>query len=68
MDGAKDVGDGHMEVTQDPCGVRVGAVQKKFESVEEIERTLLPWFTDIRIGSCGDDCWGSAVHLWLVVC
>jgi SAM-dependent methyltransferase len=68
MDGAKDLGDGHMEITRDPYGVRVGAVLRKFESVEEIERTLSPWFTDIRIGSCRDDYWGSAVHLWLVVC
>jgi SAM-dependent methyltransferase len=68
MEGARDLGDGHMEITHDPYGVRVGAILKKFDSPEEIERTLAPHFTDIRIGSCRDDFWGSKVHLWLVAC
>lgn len=68
LEGAKDLGDGHVEVTQDPYGVRVGAVLRKFDSPEEIERALSPWFTDISIGSCRDDYWGSKVHLWFVVC
>jgi ubiquinone/menaquinone biosynthesis C-methylase UbiE len=68
MDGAKDLGGGHMEITQDPYGVRVGAVLKKFDSEEEIKQALAPWFADIRIGSCRDDYWGSKVHLWFVVC
>jgi SAM-dependent methyltransferase len=68
MDGAKDLGDGHMEITRDPYGVRVGAILKKFDSETEIERYLAPHFTDIRIGSCRDEYWGSKVHLWLVAC
>jgi SAM-dependent methyltransferase len=66
MDGAKDLGDGHMEIARDPYGVRVGAILKKFDSEAEIERYLTPHFSDIRIGSCRDDYWGSKVHLWLV--
>jgi ubiquinone/menaquinone biosynthesis C-methylase UbiE len=68
MDGAKDLGDGHMEITQDPYGVRVGAILKKFDNEEQIRSALEPWFTDIRIGSCLDDYWGDKVHLWFVVC
>ncbi len=68
MDGAVDLGDGHMKITQDPYGVRVGAILKKFDNPEEIEQSLSPHFTDIRIGSCCDDYWGDKVHLWLVVC
>lgn len=68
MEGARDLGDGHMQITQDPYGVRVGAILKKFDSPEEIERYLAPKYADIRIGSCRDDYWGSKVHLWLVVC
>lgn len=68
MENAQDLGDGHMRITQDPYGVRVGAVLKKFDNPEEIEHALSPWFTDIRIGSCRDDYWGSKVHLWFVVC
>lgn len=68
MENALDMGEGHMRITQDPYGVRVGAILKKFDSPEEIEHALSPWFTDIRIGSCRDDYWGSKVHLWFVVC
>jgi ubiquinone/menaquinone biosynthesis C-methylase UbiE len=68
MEGAKDLGNGHMEITQDPYGVRVGAILKKFDTPIEIEDYLTPNFADIRIGSCRDDYWGSKVHLWLVVC
>ncbi|RDB07820.1 class I SAM-dependent methyltransferase [Runella aurantiaca] len=68
LENAKDLGNGHMEVTRDPYGVRVGQVLKKFDSVEEIEKELAPWFTDITVGSCRDDYWGSKVHLWLIVC
>ncbi len=68
MDNAIDEGDGHMRITQDPYGVRVGAMLKKFDSEPEIIAALDPWFTDIQIGSCRDDYWGSLVHLWFVVC
>jgi len=68
MENAVDLGGGHMEITQDPYGVRVGAILKKFDNPDEIEQALAPHFTDIRIGSCCDDYWGSKVHLWLVVC
>ena len=68
MDEAIDQGAGYMQITQDPYGVRVGAVLKKFDSKEEIMTALNPLFEDIRIGSCKDDYWGSLVHLWFVVC
>jgi ubiquinone/menaquinone biosynthesis C-methylase UbiE len=68
MDDAKDLGDGHMQVTKDPYGIRVGDILKKFDSPKEIERYLSPSFKDIRIGSIQGDYWGSKVHLWLVVC
>ncbi|RYG62366.1 MAG: class I SAM-dependent methyltransferase [Alphaproteobacteria bacterium] len=68
MDDAEDTGNGHMRITQDPYGVRVGAILKKFDNEEQIIEALSPWFTDIRIGSCKDDYWGSKVHLWFVVC
>lgn len=66
MEAAKDLGAGHMEITQDPYGVRVGAILKKFDDPAEIESYLAPQFCNIRIGSCRDDFWGSKVHLWLV--
>jgi SAM-dependent methyltransferase len=66
--GAIDRGDGHMEITSDPYGVRNGAVLKQFEREQDIESTLAPWFTEIRIGSCRNDFWGIDEHVWTVVC
>jgi SAM-dependent methyltransferase len=66
--GAKDLGDGHMEIANDPYGVRNGYVLKKFDSEAEIRETLSPAFTDCEIGSCRNDFWGIDEHVWIVVC
>jgi SAM-dependent methyltransferase len=66
--GAVDRGEGHMEITNDPYGVRNGDVLKKFDSPSEIESALGRWFTDFHIGSCRNDFWGIDEHVWTVVC
>jgi len=60
--------EGHLEVTQDPYGVRVGQKMRGFANEDDIKKTLEPWFTDITIGSSKADYWGEDVHLWLVSC
>ena len=66
--GAGDLGEGHMQITNDPYGVRNGYVLKAFGSAEDIERTLSPWFVDFRVGACRSDWWGIEEHVWIVVC
>ncbi len=66
--GARDLGDGHMEIANDPYGLRNGYVLKKFDSEAEIEAALSPAFTAIEIGSCRNDFWGIEEHVWTVVC
>jgi SAM-dependent methyltransferase len=68
MRGAKDLGDGHMEIANDPYGVRNGYVLKKFDSEAEIRAALSPAFADFEIGSCRNDFWGIEEHVWVVVC
>jgi SAM-dependent methyltransferase len=68
MRGAKDLGDGHMEITNDPYGVRNGCVLRKFDSESEIRSVLSPAFTDFEIGSCRNDFWGIDEHVWIAVC
>ncbi len=68
MRGAKDLGDGHMEIANDPYGVRNGYVLKKFDSEAEIQAALSPAFADFEIGSCRNDFWGIEEHVWVVVC
>jgi SAM-dependent methyltransferase len=68
MRGAKDLGDGHMEIANDPYGVRKGYVLKKFDTEAEIRSALSPAFADFAIGSCRNDFWGIDEHVWVVVC
>jgi SAM-dependent methyltransferase len=68
MRGARDLGDGHMEIANDPYGVRNGYVLKNFDSEAEIRAALSPAFGDFEIGSCRNDFWGIEEHVWVVVC
>ena len=68
MRGARDLGGGHMEIANDPYGVRNGYVLKKFDTEAEIETALSPLFSDLEIGSCRNDFWGIDEHVWVVVC
>jgi len=68
LNGARDLGDGHMEITSDPYGVRNGSVLKKFDHEAEIEESLAPLFGDFAIGSCRNDFWGIEEHVWIAVC
>jgi SAM-dependent methyltransferase len=66
--GARDHGDAHMEIANDPYGVRNGIILKKFDRDAEIRKALSPTFTDFAIGSCRNDFWGIEEHVWIVVC
>jgi SAM-dependent methyltransferase len=68
MRGAKDLGDGHMEIANDPYGVRNGYVLRNFDSEAEVRAALSPAFADFEIGSCRNDFWGIEEHVWVVVC
>lgn len=68
MRGAKDRGDGHMEIVNDPYGVRNGSILKKFDNDAEIAAALSPWFEGFAIGSCRNDFWGIEEHVWIAVC
>jgi SAM-dependent methyltransferase len=66
--GARDLGDRHMEIANDPYGVRNGYVLRAFADDREIEAALGSWFADFRIGSCRNDFWGIEEHVWTIVC
>lgn len=68
MSGATDLGGGHMQIANDPYGVRNGYVLKKFDDVPEIEAALAGSFHGVRAGSCRNDFWGIEEHVWTVVC
>ena len=66
--GAKDLGAGHMRVTNDPYEIRNGSILKKFDDPQEIATELGGHFQDFHIGSCRNDFWGIEEHVWCVVC
>ena len=68
LHGARDLGGGHVEITNDPYGMRTGCIMKKFDNEDQIHAAVAPWFTDVRIGSCRNDFWGIDEHVWIVVC
>jgi SAM-dependent methyltransferase len=68
MRGAQDLGDGHMQIRNDPYGVRNGSILKKFDREADIIGALSPAFEDFAIGSCRNDFWGIEEHVWIVVC
>lgn len=68
LSGARDLGGGHMQVANDPYGIRNGYVLKTFHSEADIHATLASAFVDARIGSCRNDFWGIVEHVWTVVC
>jgi SAM-dependent methyltransferase len=68
FNGAIDRGDGHMEIRNDPYGIRNGYLLKKFDNAADIESALGRWFTGFQIGACRNDFWGIEEHVWTVVC
>jgi SAM-dependent methyltransferase len=68
MRGAQDLGDGHMQIRNDPYGVRNGSILKKFDRESDIKDALSPAFEDFAVGSCRNDFWGIEEHMWIVVC
>ncbi len=68
MDGAIDLGDGHMQISNDPYGVRNGTIMRRFDSEADIVAAIAPHFTAARIGSARNDWWGIEERVWIVVC
>ena len=68
MQGRSDLGDGHMEIANDPYGVRNGHLMKKFDTAADVEATVIPYFKDARIGVARNDWWGIDEQVWIVVC
>lgn len=67
-EGARNQGDGHLEITNDPWGMRNGYVFRSFADPEEVRCTLADYFDSFSIGLCCDDYFGLRVNVFLVVC
>lgn len=60
--------DGHVEIRNDPWGLRNGYLFKWFQSENDIQRTFSPFFDALSIGLCCDNFYGAQINFWLLVC
>ncbi len=59
---------GHVEIRNDPWGLRNGYLFKWFTSERDIEETFSPLFDHLSIGLCCDNYYGVQINVWLLVC
>ena len=59
---------GHMEITNDPLGLRNGTIFRAFETKEEIIHEFSPHFEKFSLGACEDDFFGLQQDIWIMAC
>lgn len=64
----KDIGDGHVMITNDPFGMRNGYIFRRFQSKEEIREKFSSYFEKFSFGYCEDDYYGLQHNHYLMVC
>lgn len=65
---AKQLADGHYEITNDPYGLRNGTLFRVFRSQQEIRKVFSRYFCNFNIGYCNDLFWGIHQKVWILVC
>ncbi len=64
----KPLGDGHVEITCDPLGLRNGTIFRVFETKQDIIDTFGQYFENLTIGGCDDEYFGIQQNVWTLVC
>lgn len=60
--------DGHVEIRNDPWGLRNGYIFKWFRHEQDVTESFGPWFEDFAIGACRNDYFGVQIDMFLLVC
>jgi len=60
--------DGHVEIRNDPWGLRNGYVFRRFRSEEDVREAFSPYFDCFAIGLCRDNYYGILISAFLLVC
>ena len=68
FEGCTELTDGHVEIRNDPWGLRNGYVFRRFQSKAELIETFSPFFDSFSVGLCCDDYYGVQINLFLLVC
>lgn len=68
LEGCVELGDGHVEIQNDPWGLRNGYVFRSFESKEDLIGTFSSYFENFSVGLCCDNYYGVQINMYLLVC
>lgn len=68
FDGCAELEDGHVEIRNDPWGLRNGYIFRRFRSEGELVEAFSPHFESFSVGLCRDDYYGVQINLFLLVC
>lgn len=68
FEGAAELGDGLVEIRNDPWKLRNGYVFRRFDSREDVIAAFSPCFDSFSIGLCCDNYYGVQINLFLLVC
>jgi len=68
FDGCAELADGHVEIRNDPWGLRNGYIFRRFRTEGELVETFSPRFEEFSVGLCRDDYYGVQINLFLLVC
>jgi SAM-dependent methyltransferase len=68
FNGCVELGEGHVEIRNDPWGLRNGYVMRRFHTEAEIERAFQPLFRPLSTGVCRDNYYGVDINSFLLVC
>lgn len=66
--GSIDLGDGHVEIRNDPWAIRNGYTFRMFRSEQDVKDTFSPEFDSFSLGLCCDNYYGIQINLFLLVC
>jgi len=68
FEGCTELPDGHVEIRNDPWGLRNGYVFRWFQSKSDLIEAFSPYFDSFSVGLCCDDFYGVQINLFLLVC
>jgi len=67
--GAENIGNGLIKINnQNKFTYLNGAIYKKFDSWDEIEKTFSPFFKNFKKATLSDDCFGMPLDYFILVC
>jgi SAM-dependent methyltransferase len=68
FDGCAELDEGHVEIRNDPWGLRNGYIFRRFHTEEELVETFSSRFDSFSVGLCRDNYYGVQINLFLLVC